>query len=128
MVTGFSGLPFETFRNKHEGINNNGYLYVGKLETSEWKPRLEGYDFLAKIKEEAEDVEGEGSEPWEDTETSENEYDEDEKTYEDSSTTSEPGHDHNTRFHAAFHAKKQSRLDQRRRIMQKPVHEAHTEL
>lgn len=80
------------------------------------------------IKEEAEN-DGKSSEPWDESESSEsNDDDDDENSNEDSSTTSEVHHDHNTRFHTAFHAKKQSRLDQRRRVMQKPAPEVHTEL
>ena len=108
------------------------HLPVGKLQTNEWKPRLEGYDFLAKIKEDAEDKEGEdgkSSDPWEDNEESSDNHDEDdEDVQENRSPFSDPSEDQSTRFHAEFHAKKQSRLDQRRRIVQKPVHEVHTEL
>lgn len=47
------------------------------------------------------------------------------------SLANQEGHHHNARFHAAFHAKKQLRLDQRKRIVEKPPHavrDAHTEL
>ena len=110
----------------YEGLK--WHFHLGKLETSEWKPRLEGYDFLAKIKEEAENDEGDddkSSDPWEDSESTENDDDGDEEKSHEYQSETNP---HNARFHDAFHAKKQSRLDQRRRIMQKPVHEAHTEL
>ncbi len=86
---------------------------------------------MAKIKEEAEDggeEDGKSSDPWEDTESAEGDENDEGTSHEYRSTHSETSHDHNKRFHAAFHAKKQSRLDQRRRITQKPVHEAHTEL
>lgn len=108
------------------------YPLIGELKTNEWKPRLEGYDFLAKMKEESENngaEDGKTLDPWEDIESeSHEEEDDDNKHHDDSSTDSEPNHEHYTRFHDAFHAKKQSRLDQRRRIVQKPVHEPHTEL
>ncbi|XP_028400051.1 thioredoxin domain-containing protein 16-like [Dendronephthya gigantea] len=105
--------------------------FTHALKTKEWKPRLEGYDFLAKMKEEsgnegAED--GKTLDPWEDTEPESDDDDDDNKRYDDDSTDPEPDHDHHTRLHAAFHAKKQSRLDQRRRIDPKPVHEPHSEL
>ena len=86
---------------------------------------------MAKIKEDAENEggdDGRASDPWEDNESSSNYDEDDEDIQEDRSPFSEPNEDQSTRFHAEFHAKKQSRLDQRRRIVQKPVHEAHTEL
>ena len=86
---------------------------------------------MAKIKEDAENS-GKSSDPWEVNESNENDDDEnsdnEEKSSEDHRTGSEHSQVHDERFHAAFHAKKQSRLDQRRRITQKPIHEAHTEL
>lgn len=103
---------------------------LGTLKTSEWKPRLEGYDFLAKIKEDAESGEGQGDkDPWDENETTEGDDNDPGKGSEESTVVSESSRDSHGRIHAAFHAKKESRLDQRRRITQKPVHaELHTEL
>ena len=98
---------------------------LGKLEAKEWKPRLEGYDFLAKIQEEAEQN-NEFSDPWEDTETNKNDNKE-----ERNHSSLDPSDDENKEFHAVFREKKQSRLDQRRRIISKSSHGSegvHTEL
>lgn len=101
--------------------------FTGELEFSEWKPRLEGYDFLAKMKDDAEEEgESNASDRWESEAEADDE--DDEETTEDSSTNPATDQDHE-KFHKAFHAKKQSRLDQRRRIPSKaPVHDTHTEL
>ena len=80
----------------------------------------------SEAEEGGESKHGESSDRWEESEN-EDESEDDETATEDSSTT--PGRViHHEKVHAAFHAKKQLRLDQRRRIPKSPVHDTHTEL